>query len=573
MAALIEEISSRTSHSHRTRAEKTSAVDPTNAALLQGLEDLLQAEAGKPVERKTARPVTESFVEGVLSRLGSASLDEASQLIDALREPLADYANSSPEALEKVVTTFFKLFRKEIVANPGDLDHVLSCVGRLLPLNQQSLLVELRKSLPSSGAPKGSDSTDTTDYNSILADMMLLVNKFQVAEIKSQANQDKIQISISDTLVKAATAEAVEVAKKVADALAAQEAASHEPWWKKALGWIAAAVAIVVAAVISIVTCNPLPLIMAVTITAFVMSGGFQAVVSAIGNAIANDLEPGYEAQYIQEGYSKYEAHQLATQKAHAIGDLIGTIVAIVVIMIVSFGVGGITNGAQAAAEGGASLGTEAATVAANVGEEVGETATNIGGRIANLISRLGFSGVNGIKTAITQGVMMLLQSNFIIDSMMINPEWVKEHAKEVSIIQAIAAVVEIVVAILVGRACATGIKAGTQAFSQFAERVATFAPYMFKAQYGVDIAAGAASAAWGGIAYKHNMDAAAFLTTAATLQQDLSTHKSALEMVQQATKTNNTTAENVVQAQAAAMQTLGNASGAVWAAADKVLH
>jgi len=343
----------------------------------------------------------EEFLKGLIPVIALVSMrnpEKAKEIIKGFTDTLATTFELPIEEQKK----FFKSLHNNLVAlSKPDAVSVES-------LTNDKKASHFLQNYADAGKPQSPDMSGN------LAQVMLILQMFQMALSQNQIDQNNIQNQISNAAIKAAKENQDNVAKQIAKANAEAKKAAHTPWWKTLVEVVVSVVAVCVAAF----TAGAGAAFVAIAVGAFMASPAFNDSVKALGGVLTKALE--------SSGMSHSEAK--------ALGDMLAKVIIIVVIAVASAGVGGIGATADGAANAGADAAASGTSDAATTGaadaaaDEAGSVMKSIKS-IYNYITKPFNMGVRG-KIFTFELVSNLATSGVWMDGMEMDPGFVKKTPK-----------------------------------------------------------------------------------------------------------------------------------------------
>lgn len=425
-----------------------------------------------------------------------------------------------------------------------------------------------------------SGNEQSPDMSGSLAQVMIILQLFQMALSQMQIDKDNIQSQIGDASIKVAQLNQIEVAKEINKANAEAEAARHRPWWET----FVEVVVCVVGAVVAALTGGAGAAIVAVGVGAFMASPGFSDCVSALGGVITDALE----------------AAGMSADKAKALGDMIAKVIIIVVVAVASAGLGGIGAAADGATNAAAEAAVDAtvdATVGATADTTVGVTADTTVGATADAAAT---SATDSTATAVsdeTSSVMKnvksfyksltkpfdmgtrgkiftfelvsnLATSNIWMDGMEMDPEFMQKHQKLVEALGILSTIIGTIVSMIVGAKCFSGVGGGKTLLEKFPKFCKGAIAFNFATQVGSgSVEADLASQRTGFLE-----EEARILRKIGESQANIVFSNATLEASSASLNQINSSAVAITKQIAEMMSTLCNNSGAAWNQAARVL-
>jgi hypothetical protein len=401
---------------------------------------------------------------------------------------------------------------------------------------------------------------NSPDMSGNLAQVMMILQMFQMALSQNQINQNNIQNQISNAAIKAAQENQKNVADEIAKANAEAEKAAHRPWWETLVEVVVSVVAVCVAALTGGIGAA----FVAVAVGAFMASPGFNDSVKALGDVLTKALESA----------------GMGHSEAKALGDMLAKVIIIVVIAVASAGVGGIGAASDAAADTAASAAADAGADAAASGtsDAVATGATDAAADEASSVMKSIKSiykyitkpfnmGVRG-KIFTFELVSNLATSGVWMDGMEMDPGFVKKHPKLVEALNILATIIGVIVSMLVGAKSMSGMSSG----KTLLERLPSWCKGAIPLNYAMQVG----NSGWQSyLSYQSGK----FLETEARVTREIGQSEAnvvsangILNFVSDSTKTVNDSSTSVVNNIAEEMSLLCNNSGAIWKETSKVL-
>jgi hypothetical protein len=397
-----------------------------------------------------------------------------------------------------------------------------------------------------------SGKKDSPDMNGNLAQLMIVLQMFQMTISQMQIDKDNIQTEIGDASIKVAQENQQNVEQEIAKANAEAEAAKSRPWWETLVEIVVA----VVGAVIAGITGGAGAAFVAIAVGAFMASPGFSDSVSALGGVITKALESA--------GMSK--------AKAEAFGDMLAKVIIIIVIAVASAGIGGIgatTEGATNATVD-ATADATATSVADSTASSASDEATSVMNRIKSLYKSLTkpFDMSARGKIFTFELVSNLAGSGIWMDAMEMDPTFLKKHPKLVEALNILATVIGVIVSMIVGAKSFSGLGNGKSLLEKFPALCKGAIPLNFSLQAG-------SSGMESFLSYQR----AGFLEEEARLTRDIGQAEANIIFSNAISDASNSTLQTINSSATAVtkqiaddMSNLCNNSGAVWKEAAQVL-
>jgi hypothetical protein len=489
----------------------------------------------------------EEFLKGLIPVIALVSMrnpEKAKEIMKGFTDTLATTFELPVEGQKK----FFKSLQSNLVA-----------LSKPEALSVESLTSDKKandflQNYADAGQPQSPDMSGN------LAQVMMILQLFQMALSQNQMNQNNIQNQISNTAIKVAQENQENVAKKIAKANAEAKKAAHRPWWETLVEVVVSVVAVCVAAF----TAGAGAAFVAVAVGAFMASPGFNDSVKALGDVLTKALESA--------GMSHSEAK--------ALGDMLAKVIIIVVIAVASAGVGGIGATAEGAANAGAdaaaNAGADAAAsgtsdaVATGATDAAADEASSVMKSIKSIykyITKPFNMGVRG-KIFTFELVSNLATSGVWMDGMEMDPGFVKKHPKLVEGLNILATVIGVIISMLVGAKSMSGMSTGKTLLEKLPSWCKGAIPLNYAMQVGNS-----------GLQSYLSYQSGKFLETEARVTREIGQSQAnvvsanaVLDFINDSTKTVNDSSISIVKNIAEEMSLLSENSGAIWKEASKVL-
>ncbi len=543
------------------------------AASLQRLSELADVVAEEEVSasgRGDSSADLQSVVDGIRDVLvrNPAAFDDVLKLIAPHTKTMGK------EVLAKLVDAKKALERyNEAVSHVDEKTFKKEFNEHVAPLIRSSLC----RSLSGVDQEKSSGPSDTkTD----LAEVMVILQMFQMALSQTQIDQDNTQSKIGAASIKAAQENEQNVEQEIAKANAAAEAAAHRPWWETLVEVVVAVVAVCVAAF----TAGAGAAVVAVAVGAFMASPGFNDTVTALGSVLTKALESA----------------GMSDSEAKALGDMLAKVIVIVVIAVVSAGIGGIGASSEAAANSAADAAADSAVDAAvdsaasgTVDGAAGGTADSAASATADSTADVAADAAENESSSIMRGIKSfyksltkpfdmgargkiftfelvsnLATSGVWMDGMEMDPSFVKKHEKLVEGLNILATVLGVIISMIVGAKSFSGLGGGKTILEKFPTLGKGLIPFNFSLQMGN-----------AGMESYLSYARAGFLKTEAEVTREIGESESkvisanaTLDFSNDATQINDKAVMGVVKEITDEMNMLCDNSGLIWREATKVL-